>query len=140
MMPPPLKVLSSLVTFYWTPPPPFVMQNFAKVTFWGTPPPLRRMTSFLYSPLNSQSWNFKTNYTQKCIFMPFLDINSHLATNPNNFDINFQSNSESYDWHGLFGTKFRGGQNFLRTVGGFYDEREYSWADWLVLLILINSH
>ena len=31
------------------------------------------------------------------------------------------------------GTKFRGGQNFLLTLGGFYNEREYSVADWLVL-------
>ena len=32
--------------------------------------------------------------------------------------------------------KFRGGQNFLITVGGFYNEREYSGADWMVPLLL----
>ena len=51
--------------------------------------------------------------------MPFLDTNSHLTTKPYNFDIKCQGNSESYDQHGFFGTKFRGGQNFLITVGGF---------------------
>ena len=44
--------------------------------------------------------------------MPFLDTNSHLTTKPYNFDIKCQSNSESYDRHGFFGTKFGGGQNF----------------------------
>ena len=44
--------------------------------------------------------------------MPFVDTNSHLATKPYNFDIKCQSNSESYDQHIFFGTKFRGGQNF----------------------------
>ena len=67
--------------------------------------------------------------------MPFLDTNSHLTTTPYNFDIKCHSNSESYDRHGFFATKFRGGQNFLLTVGGFYNEREYSGADWLVPLI-----
>ena len=38
----------------------------------------------------------------------------------------------------FFWTKFRGGQNFLITVGGFYNEREYSGADWLVLLVLLE--
>ena len=35
----------------------------------------------------------------------------------------------------IFGTKFRGDQIFLLTVGDFYNEREYSGADWPVLLI-----
>ena len=60
--------------------------------------------------------------------MPFLDTNSHLTTKPYNFDIKFQSNSESYDQHGFFGTKFRGGQNFLLTVGSFFNKRDYSEA------------
>ena len=64
--------------------------------------------------------------------MPFVDTNSHLTPKPYNFDIKCQNNSESYDGHGFFGTKFRGGQNFLLTVGFFYNEREYSGADWLV--------
>ena len=51
-------------------------------------------------------------------------------------DIKGQSKSESYDQHGFFGTKFRGGQNFLIMVGGFYNEREYSGADWPVLLVM----
>ena len=67
--------------------------------------------------------------------MPFLDTNSHLTTKPYNFDIKCQSKYEGYDRHGFFGTKFRGNQNFLITFGGFYNEREYSGADWLVLLI-----
>ena len=69
--------------------------------------------------------------------MPFLDTNSHLTTKPYNFDIKWQRNSDSYDQHGLFGTKIRGGQNFLLTAGGFYNEREYSGADWLVPFIYI---
>ena len=64
--------------------------------------------------------------------MPFLDTNSHLTIKPYNLDIKCQSNSESYDQHGFFGTKLRGGQKFLLMVGGFFNEREYSGADWLV--------
>ena len=67
--------------------------------------------------------------------MPFVDTKIHLMTKPYNFDIKCQSNSESYDQHGFFGTKFRGGQNFLYKTGGFSNEREYSGADWLALLI-----
>ena len=40
--------------------------------------------------------------------MPFLDSNSHLTTKPSNFDIKCHINSESYDRHGFFATKFRG--------------------------------
>ena len=68
--------------------------------------------------------------------MPFLDTNSHLRTKPYNFDIKCLSNSESYDRHSVFGTKFRGGQNFLLLVGVFYNEIEYSGADWPVPLLL----
>jgi len=60
--------------------------------------------------------------------MPFLDTNSHLTIKPYNLDIKCQSNSESYDQHGFFGTKFRGGQNFFNKI-------EYSGADWLVPLL-----
>ena len=60
--------------------------------------------------------------------MQFLDTNSHLLTKPHKS----QSNSESYDQHSFFGKKFREGQNFVLTVGGFFNEREYSAADWLV--------
>ena len=67
--------------------------------------------------------------------MPFLDTNSHLKTEPYNFDIKCQSNSERYDRHGFFGTKFRGGQSFVIMVGGFFNKTEYSAADWLVPLI-----
>ena len=67
--------------------------------------------------------------------MPFVDTNSHLMTKSYNFDIKWHSNSESYDRHGYFGTKFRGGQNFCFTVGGFPNEGEYSGADWLDLLL-----
>ena len=72
------------------------------------------------------------------IFMPFIDTNSHLTTKPSNFDIKCYSNSESYDRHGFFGTNFRGGQNFLFTLGGFFNEREYSEADCPDLLISYN--
>ena len=51
--------------------------------------------------------------------MPFVDTNSHLTTKPSNFDIKCPSNSESYDHHDFFGTKFKGGQSFLFTMGGF---------------------
>ena len=61
--------------------------------------------------------------------MPFVDTNSHLTTRPSNFDIKCHSNSESYDRQVFFGTKFRGGQIFIFTVGGFFNEREYSEAD-----------
>jgi len=68
--------------------------------------------------------------------MPFLDTNSHLTIKPYNLDIKCQSNSESYDQHGFFGTKLRGGQKFLLMVGGFFNKREYSGADWLVPFIM----
>ena len=64
-----------------------------------------------------------------------VDTNSHLTTKPSNFDIKCNNNSESYDRDGFFGTNFRGGQNLLFTVGGFFNERVYSGADWLDLLI-----
>ena len=68
--------------------------------------------------------------------MPFyFYTNRHRTTKPYNFDIKCQSNSESYDQHGFFGTKLRGGQNFTLTVEGFPNERERSWADWLEPLI-----
>ena len=35
----------------------------------------------------------------------------------------------------FLGPSLGGGQNFFKTVGGFYNKREYSEADWLVLLI-----
>ena len=38
-----------------------------------------------------------------CIFMPFVDTNSHLTTKPSNFDIKCHSNCESYDRQGFFG-------------------------------------
>ena len=69
--------------------------------------------------------------------MPFLDTKSHLTTKPYNFDIKCPGNFERYDQHGFFGTKFRGGQNFVLTLRGFSNEREYSGADWLVPLILL---
>ena len=67
--------------------------------------------------------------------MPFLDTNSQLTTKPYNSDIKCQSNYESYDI--FFGTKIRGVQSFLLTVGGFSKEREYSGADWLVPLLVV---
>ena len=70
--------------------------------------------------------------------MPFLDTNSHLTIKPYNLDIKCQSNSESYDQHGFSGTKIRGGQNLSFTAGGFYNEREYSGADWLVPFICLS--
>ena len=68
--------------------------------------------------------------------MPFVDTNSHLTTKPYNFDIKCQSNSESYDRHSFFGTKFKGGKKKLFRLGGFFNVREYSGADWLDLLLL----
>ena len=78
----------------------------------------------------------KPTTPKNCIFMPFLDTNSYLTTKPYNFDIKCKSNSESYDWHSFFRTMLRGGQNLVLTVGGFINEREYSGADWLGLLLI----
>ena len=71
--------------------------------------------------------------------MPFLDTTSHLTTKPYSFDIKCPINSESYDQHGFFGTKLRGGQNLLLMVEGFFNERKYSGADWLVPFICQSS-
>ena len=38
-----------------------------------------------------------------CIFMAFVDTNSHLTTKPSNFDIKCHSNSERYDQHVFLG-------------------------------------
>ena len=35
----------------------------------------------------------------------------------------------------FLGQSVGGGQNFLITVGGFFNEREYSEADWLVPVV-----
>ena len=64
--------------------------------------------------------------------MPFLNTNSQMTTKPYNCDIKCQGNSESCDRHGFQGGW---GQNFLLTVGSFYNKREYSEADWLVPLV-----
>ena len=63
--------------------------------------------------------------------MPFLDTNSHLTTELQKVYIKCHINSESYDRHGIFLTKLRGGQNCLFTMGGFPNEKECSVADWL---------
>ena len=44
------------------------------------------------------------------------------------FDIKCKNNYIRYDQHIFFGTKFRGGQNLLFTVRGFFNKREYSGA------------
>ena len=62
-----------------------------------------------------------------------------MTTKPYNCDIKCQSNSGSYDRQGFFGTKFRGGLNFLLTVGSFFNKIEYSEADWLVPLLRVES-
>ena len=71
--------------------------------------------------------------------MPFVDTTSHLTTKPHNFYIKCHSNYESYDQHSFCGTKFRGGQNFLLTLGGFPKERECSGAYWLDPLICMPA-
>ena len=58
--------------------------------------------------------------------MPFVDTNNPLTTKPSNFDIKCQSNCESYNQ--VLG-------DFLFTLGGSYNEREYSGADWMDLLV-----
>ena len=68
--------------------------------------------------VNSQSWTFETNYTQK---WHFYAVPGH-KQQPDNQTIKF--------WHQV--SKFRGGHNLLLTVGVFSNEREYSGADWLV--------
>ena len=60
--------------------------------------------------------------------MLLVDTISHLSTKLHNLDMKCHSKSESYDQHGFFGTKFRGGQIFLFTMGGFLNKREGSGA------------
>ena len=47
----------------------------------------------------------KLTKPKNCIFVPFVDKNSHRTTKPHNFDIKCQCNS---DTHGFFWTKFGG--------------------------------
>ena len=56
--------------------------------------------------------------------MPLLNTNSHLTTKPYNFDIKCPSNYQSYDRHGYFGAKFRGGPNFFGNSWVFFSTRE----------------
>ena len=72
----------------------------------------------------------KQTTPKNCIFMLFLWANSHLMTKPYNFDIKCKSNSESYDQHSFFVTKFMGGQTNLLTVGGFFQRERVLWG-WL---------
>ena len=72
----------------------------------------------------------KPTTPKNCIFMPFLDTNSHLTTKPYNFDIKCQSNSESYDQHGFCGTKFRAGSEFFNDGGSFLQRERVLWG-WL---------
>ena len=58
-------------------------------------------------------------HPKKNSFWPFVDTIIHLRTKPNNFDIQCCSNSERYDQHCFFGTKFRSGQNFCIYDGSF---------------------
>ena len=73
--------------------------------------------------VHSQSWTFETSYTQK---LHFYAVSGHKQPPDDQ-----TSNSESYNHPGFYGTKFRGGQNFLLIVGVFFNAREYSDADWL---------
>ena len=67
--------------------------------WWSNQEPLQEAVNVeLLKPTTSKNF----------IFMPFLDKNSHLTTKPYNFDIKCQCNSESYDQHAFFGTRFRG--------------------------------
>ena len=68
--------------------------------------------------------------------MLFVDTNSHLTTKTYDFDIKCQSNSESYDQHGL---SMGGGQNLPFTLGGFPNKRECSMAYWLEPLLHITG-
>ena len=82
--------------------------------------------------------------------MPFLDTNTQLTTKPYNFDIKCQSNSESYDRHGLWGPSlggvrilYYGGMCFfltrestLRLTGRFL---YYKIDDVILIKNLLNS-
>ena len=80
--------------------------------------------------VNSLSLTVELTTPKKCTFIQFFE-NSYLTTKPNNFDTNCQSNSESYDQHSFFWTKFRGSQNFLFTLEGFFFWGERVLWGWL---------
>ena len=61
--------------------------------------------------------------------MPFVDTNSHLTIKPYKFDIKCQCNSESYDKLFFVGPSLGVISIFLFTLGGFYNEREYSGVE-----------
>ena len=69
--------------------------------------------------------------------MPFLDPNSHVKTNPYNFDIKSQCNLESYDQYGFLASSLGGVRVYLFTVGGFFNKIELSWAERLNFLLKI---
>ena len=89
--------------------------------------------------VSSQSSTCETDYTQKLHFYAVSWHKQPPDNQPIQFDLNCQCNLESYDRHHFFGTKFRRGfEFFLSTVGGFFNKRENSGADWLDLLICTN--
>ena len=72
----------------------------------------------------------KPTTPKNCIFMPFLDTNSHLTTKPYNFDIKCQSNSESYDRHSFFWDQVQGGSEFVNNCRRFFQRERVLWG-WL---------
>ena len=99
--------------------------------FWGRIDHARRVTEFHSLSLLGEEEKIgvellKPTTPKNCIFMPFLDTNSHLTSKPYNCDIKCPGNSESYEQHGFWGPSL---------VGVFFNKREYSGADWMVLLI-----
>ena len=76
-------------------------------------------------------WNFYNTLHQKiCIYMPFIDTNNHLTTEPYNFEIKCHCNSESYDWYGFFGTKCRA-HNLFFLCGNVFFPKERVLLGWL---------
>ena len=78
--------------------------------------------------LSSKRSKLKPTKHKICIFMAFLDSNSHLTTKPSNFDIKFHINFESYGRHSFCGTKFRVGPNFFIYGGRFFQGERVLWG------------
>ena len=75
----------------------------------------------------------KPSTPKNCIFIQFVDTNSHMTTKLHNCAFKCQSHSESYDQHG---NNFRGGQIFSCTMGGFPNrESALGLTGWMFLYL-----
>ena len=86
--------------------------------------------------INSQSWTFETDYTKKLHLCRFWTQTATWRPNHTILTSNVKAILKAMIDTIFLGPSVGGGQIFLITLEGFYNKREYSGADWLVLLLM----